>query len=209
MVATQTGLEIASGSVLRMSLSPEIASLPNVVMEGELTIEGRLSSGHGVTEWALWDLDSFDVEDSNQWSRNERCSCGPPSDRFLGGHCKFAATTVHRNYTGIPAHRRVRVRGRVHYLDNWQGEAVMLSVDGAHIWAQSHDWCPIFLKRVCKQHGVNVCGRDTPDRLSVKVDVAFDHDASALGLEFSSSLPPSTDPCHTSWGFDDVSIELM
>mmetsp|Transcript_58864 Transcript_58864/g.164425 ORF Transcript_58864/g.164425 Transcript_58864/m.164425 type:complete len:293 (-) Transcript_58864:109-987(-) len=197
-----------------VSLSQEIAQMPDAELTGELEA-GTLEVG-GVPQWALYDLDTFDdvaggflARPGASWSRGEPGFCGSPNDQFLGGPCRLAAGSSARNYTELPQHSRLRVRARVHFIDRWHGESVTLAVDGAPVWSQSHSWCRGFLKWMCKKYGIDTCGRDTPDRLSVHVDATLRHSAPTLELAFASSLPPGTDACDTSWGFDDVSVELL
>jgi len=185
----------------------ETARLPATVSEGEFAAGMELAV-QGTPQWSLWDLDTFDTPDSAMWSPNDRGFCGSPEDKFLGGHCKFAATTAQRMYS-LPAHTRVRVRARVHFIDKWEGESLSLLAHGQPVWSEAHNWCPCFLKWMCEKYGMDTCGRDTPDRLSVKAEAVFAHSGPNLDLSFNSSLPVGTDPCYQSWGVDDVSIELM
>jgi len=202
----RTAAGAAGGAVV--SLSDRVSSLPYTVVAGEVTTASSFTV-RGVPQWSLWDLDTFDTVDSGQWFPADRGFCGAPSDRFLGGHCKLATAVAVRNYTQLPPHTRVRVRARVHFIDQWTGEAVSLLAQGGTVWSQSHTWCPQVFTRMCLKYGVDTCGRDSPDRLSVKAEAAFAHSGPTLDLAFKSTLPFGTDPCYKSWGVDDVSVELM
>lgn len=201
----------ASADAIKLALSPAITRLTDTVVDGDLAIDS-LSIG-GTKQWALWDLDTFDVQDSGQWSLNDHSSCGvgsgPGRDEFLGGHCRFAASTSTRRYTQLPPHERIRIRARVHFIDEWEGESIQMSLDGAPVWSQAHEWCPNFQKWICTKYGIDTCGRETPDRLSVVAEATSIHNASEVSVAFSSSLPPGTDACRTAWGVDDVSVELL
>lgn len=205
-------LEVARQNEVLLSLAGQVTKLPHTFLAGDLSVAamglGGFNAG-GVQQWTLWDFDSFDTVDSGQWSPNDHSFCGAPHDLFLGGHCRFAATTTKRIYMNLPPHSRVRVRARVHYLDEWNGESVSLMAHGAPVWSQAHHWCPGFLQRLCNQFGIDTCGRDGPDRLSVKAEATFAHSGPGLDLSFNSSLAPATDACYTSWGVDDVSVELL
>lgn len=202
-------LRRANEDAMVLTSDGQVAKFPHLLAEADLAAQS-LAVG-GTQQWALWDFDSFDLEgsDSNKWLPNDHGSCGASRDAFLGGHCRFAATTANRHYAELPAHSRVRVRARVHFFDQWKDESVMLMVDNKPVWSQSHSWCPGFLKWMCMKYGVDSCGRDTPDRLSVKAEATFQHSGSDLHLAFTSNLAHDTDPCYTSWGVDDVSVELL
>jgi len=202
-----------SFQIARGDQAPSVTFSASTVQVPDLAIDGELSASSlsvaGIGQWMLWDLDTFDTEDSNRWSPNDHSFCGAPHDKFLGGHCRFGATTASRRYAELPMHSRVRIKARVHYLDQWDGESVLMMVNNEPVWAQSHSWCPGFLKWMCSKYGVDTCGRDTPDRLSVKVDAVLPHSGPTLDLSFSSNLAHGTDPCYTSWGVDDISLELL
>merc|ERR1712059_66974 len=180
------------------TLAPDVATLPSTVTAGEWSTNSVRVGG--VQQWTMIDLDTFDavgtpqgsladVTASTPWSLNDRSFCSTPHDQFLGGHCFFGASTTSRTYSGMPEHTRVRIRARVHFIDNWQGESVTLSANGKPVWSQAHSWCTGFLKQMCVKHGVDTCGKSTPDRLSVRVEAAFQHTGPTLEISFGSSLP--------------------
>mmetsp|Transcript_45761 Transcript_45761/g.83826 ORF Transcript_45761/g.83826 Transcript_45761/m.83826 type:complete len:277 (-) Transcript_45761:11-841(-) len=196
------------GHGAQMILSDAVVSLPNVQADGDLSMDKLFVEG--MPQWALWSLETFDgEEETTEWSLNDRGFCGTPHDSFLGGHCRFAASTTARRYANLPEHTKARIRARVHFIDNWNGESVLLVADEAPVWSHSHSWCPLFLQWMCTKHGIDSCGRDTPDLLSVHAEVLVDHNASTLDIAFTSSLPHGTDACYTSWAVDDVSLELL
>lgn len=190
------------------ALDLEDTALPGVRVTSEMLAES-MSVG-GVPQWTLWDLDTFENSEGvgGQWSANDRSTCGAPGDLFLGGHCRFSSTVTSRTYSQMPPHTRVRIRARVHFFDNWEGEAVAMQVDGATVWAKAHSWCPGFLKWMCLKYGLDSCGRDTPDKLSHKAEVTVSHSSPDMHLAFGSNLAVGSDACHASWGVDDVSVEL-
>jgi len=190
-----------------MSISPAVTTAQTLSITGNASF-ASVSSG-GLAQFALFDHDSFDAADSNQWSVNDHSFCGASRDLFLGGHCRFAATTTTRTYANLPPHSKVKVTARVHYFDQWLGENVFMAVENKPVWSQEHHWCPEFLKWMCRKYGLDSCGRDEPDRLSVKAEAHVAHSAPTLTLSFSSSLPQGTDPCYTSWGIDDVAVHVM
>lgn len=205
--ASNTVLEVKRGGEAVASFSSALTRMPHTQSAGEVSTGGVFEVG-GRQQWTLWQLDTFDTPDSGVWTPNDRGFCGNPGDHFLGGHCRFGATVAQRQYS-LPAHTRVRIRARIHFIDKWEGESISLSVHGEPVWSTSHSWCPNFLKWMCEKYGIDTCGRSTPDRLSVKAEAIFAHTGADLDVAFNSSLPVGTDACYTSWGVDDVSIELM
>lgn len=200
------GLEVISSGEIVMAVNDDVTSLPGMNSTNVINAES-LSVG-GVSQWALWDFDSFDTPATGMWSTNDRSVCGTPNDLFLGGHCHFGSTTTTRTYENLPPHRQVRIRARVHFFDDWNGESVAIQVDGRTVWARAHSWCPGFLKWMCLKYGVDSCGRDTPDQLSSKAEATVAHTGSTMKLSFGSNLAVGSDACRASWGVDDVSIEV-
>lgn len=207
MDLSSTAIEVQRRGEAVVAFGSELTRLPETISNGEFAA-GMTFEVHGTPQWTLWDFDDFDTPESAMWTPNDRGFCSSPEDRFLGGHCRFAATSTQRTYS-LPPHTRVRVRARVHYIDKWEGESVSLLAHGQTMWSESYDWCPGFLKWMCEKYGVDTCGRNTPDRLSVRAEAVFAHSGPSLDLAFNSSLPVGTDPCYQSWGVDDVSIELI
>jgi len=200
------GVQVGREGMTEMVINADAVQLPVVHTSGNIVADS-ISVG-GLRQWSLWDFDTFDTATSALWSANDRSVCGAPGDVFLGGHCKFGATTTFRQYHQLPPHKRVRVQARFHFFDDWKGEQVAMQVDNSTVWSHSHNWCPGFLNWICVKYGVNSCGRDTPDTLSVKAEVTMPHTSSTLKLAFASNLPVGSDACRVSWGVDDVSIEL-
>jgi hypothetical protein len=216
-------LQLTRGGNVRASFSDKETVLPATSLLGELAVDDGLTIG-GTKQWSLWDMDTFDepgvmmaknadgtggAQGDAVWSPNDRSFCGSPHDQFLGGHCRFAATKAFKKYSDLPPHTRIRVSGRVHFLDKWRGDSVEMLTDGQPVWSQSHDWCPGFLQWKCAKYGLDTCGQSTPDRLSVHAEATVQHSSPTLELSFASSLPAGTDACQQSWGVDDISIELM
>jgi len=189
------------------SFSEKVARLPVVDLRADLDAE-ELSIA-GVKQWALWHFDGFDSEEDGNWSSNERSSCNVAGDNFLGGHCRFAATNTSKRFVALPHHEKVKVRARLHFIDEWEGESLFLQVNGQTVWSQSHSWCPGLFKWKCTKFGLDSCGREMPDRISVKAEAMLEHSGEDLEVSFASSLPPGSDACRASWGVDDVSIELL
>lgn len=205
-------LQVKRSQEAHVSISGDGIALPEVRLDGDTQLEAGSVTVRGLPQWSLFSQETFEPEaaiaTSSPWSIDDRTFCSTPGDEFLGGYCKFAATTTTRRYE-LPPHSKVRISARVHYLDAWLGESVLMQANGETVWAQAHNWCPGILKWMCTQYGISTCGSDTPDRLSVHAEAIIQHNAPTLDLTFASNLPFGTDACKTSWGVDDVSIELL
>eukprot|EP00441_Pelagodinium_beii_P047926 CAMPEP_0197625764 /NCGR_PEP_ID=MMETSP1338-20131121/5035_1 /TAXON_ID=43686 ORGANISM="Pelagodinium beii, Strain RCC1491" /NCGR_SAMPLE_ID=MMETSP1338 /ASSEMBLY_ACC=CAM_ASM_000754 /LENGTH=243 /DNA_ID=CAMNT_0043196247 /DNA_START=102 /DNA_END=829 /DNA_ORIENTATION=+ len=192
-VVAGEALEVRSLRGAVASFSEKVAQLP-VLDVSDLAVDELSVSG--VKQWALWHLDSFDSGEDGNWSSNERSSCTVAGDSFLGGHCHFASTNASKRFSGLPQHEKVKVRARLHFIDEWEGESLFLEVDGRTVWSQSHSWCPGLFKWKCTKFGIDSCGRETPDRLSVKAEAILEHSAENLEVGFASSFLPGSDACH-------------
>merc|ERR1719240_1897719 len=167
----------------------------------------RLPKQAGDRERRCVEHDTFD--NSTEWSIPTRTVCGANPDVFLGGACHLAAGEAKRTYT-LPAHSRVRVSARLHFFDEWGGEAISLRTDGQVRWTKAHRWCDRTFTSTCTKYGIDACGEGSfPDTLSVPVRADFAHAAPTLEVAFASTLPDGSDPCRASWGLDDVAIELI
>ncbi|SBS95312.1 conserved Plasmodium protein, unknown function [Plasmodium malariae] len=62
-----------------------------------------------------------------------------------------------------PSHRELKIKLRVHFFDIWENDSLFLQVDNKTVWTESHQSCS---SESCSS-GINLCGKDTPDRLSV------------------------------------------
>lgn len=177
-----------------------------------LSVKGHLNTTrvlhHGNVEWMLWNLDTFDVG-SREWTNPLTSTCGLSSDIFLGGHCKYGGgAQTQKTFKTLPPHTMARVTARVHFLDKWLGETLILTLDDKPVWTRSYKWCDQVITSQCLKHGVDACGKSFPDRLSLLLTVDVPHTKEAATLKFSSTLPAERDPCDVSWGIDDVAIYL-
>lgn len=158
-------------------------------------------------DWTFFDLDTFELT-AEGWNFGEISSCGMSTDRFLGGHCRLGSNnTISRQWDKLPSHSLVKITGRVHFFDQWQGESVFITIDGGMpIWTESWHWCDKVLTSDCIKKGLDVCGRSTPDRLSTLVDISLPHSADSLTLSFGSTISSDRSSCDISYGIDDIGI---
>jgi hypothetical protein len=155
----------------------------------------------GVKQWRLVRHDSFD-EAVEGWSLLETSSCLGSRDRHLGGHCKIAHGRVSKRFENLPPHSQVRVTGRYHFIDDWQGETAFLQLGDEFVWSDR-------AQRAAPGQGLQMCGsaKYPETRMSLPVDVVQSHSASFLEVSFGShGLDPAQDPCERSFGVDDVMV---
>merc|ERR1712072_915111 len=142
----------------------------------------------GAKQWALVFHEDFQEKVSG-WTPVKVSSCGG-EDKFLGGHCNFAADTASKVFKNLPAHTQVRMTASFHFLDQW---------DGKNVWADS--------SKSHRGEGVNVCGAAHPDRkFAAPIDVTMQHTGDNVEVKFGTTMDSSTDSCQQSWGVDDVTI---
>ncbi|ANQ08343.1 Uncharacterized protein PCOAH_00025070 [Plasmodium coatneyi] len=162
-------------------------------------------------QWTLHHLDTFDRKE-NAWIPSDISTCGNSPDTFLGGPCIFGAVEAYTTVRDIPKHNALKVKLRVHFFDAWEGDSLFLQADRKTIWAESHKSNPAE-KGV--GDGINLCGKETPDRLSVSansetitvpVDVEFEHSSDTVSILIGSTLKKTNDACTTSWGIDDLHV---
>ncbi|GIX62661.1 uncharacterized protein BcabD6B2_20960 [Babesia caballi] len=202
---------------VQLRLTPQtFECLSKFKFDGTLTVNA-VTSGD-TNQWILWKLDTFNPNVVSAWMPGHLSTCGRSGDFFLGGPCKLSKGRVNRFYVGIPTHSEIRVTGRVHFFDQWNGkvsygthyvdagETLSLKVDDATVWSQSYNWCPTVGDAECVKYGIDSCGQEYPDRLSVYYDVSLPHSAGSVALELTSTL--DTDPCEASWGVDDVAVYI-
>merc|ERR1711918_21547 len=83
----------------------------------------------GQKQWALVHHDHFENDHEN-WSDGSSFIqvSDANGDRFMGGHCNFAAGTMSKKYE-LPEHSHLRVQARAHFIDSWEGESAFLQLD--------------------------------------------------------------------------------
>ncbi|EUD65453.1 hypothetical protein C922_04193 [Plasmodium inui San Antonio 1] len=153
-------------------------------------------------QWTLHHLDTFDRKES-AWIPSDISTCGNSPDMFLGGPCIFGATEAYTVVRDIPKHSALKIKLRVHFFDAWKGDSLFLQADRKTIWAESYKSNSV---EKGAGDGINLCGKETPDRLSVPVDVEFEHSSDTVSIMIGSTLKKTDDACATSWGVDDLHV---
>lgn len=78
-------------------------------------------------------------------------------------------------YTNLPAHNQVRITGTGHFVDDWQGEAAYIQVQGHFVWTDSHD-------QRNQVSNFNVCGDAMypESKFTVSFDITVPHEDSSV-----------------------------
>jgi len=154
----------------------------------------------GQKQWALVHHDHFENDHEN-WSDGSSFIqvSDANGDRFMGGHCNFAAGTMSKKYE-LPEHSHLRVQARAHFIDSWEGESAFLQLDDKTVWSQSVD--------ARNSKGLNIAGGDHPEhKWGDVIDVVVPHSAPTVFLEFGSTLDQHA--CDESFGVDDVMVHVL
>ena len=73
-------------------------------------------------------------------------------------------------YTGLPAHTDVRVTMLVDFLDKWNGDVVLVKLNGKIVQQKYYNWCGKIFTTSCREYGIDVCGSpDFPDKVGQKL----------------------------------------
>eukprot|EP00375_Theileria_parva_P003580 XP_766265.1 hypothetical protein [Theileria parva strain Muguga] len=107
--------------------------------------------------------------------------------------CVLASGGVKRFYNHLPEHTEIKISGRVHFFDEWK---------------EWHNWCPTVPDSACMKFGIDACGIEYPDRLSVYFEVSTANSDRSVALEFFSNLAKERNPCDVSWGIDDIVLHF-
>jgi hypothetical protein len=138
--------------------------------------------------------------------------CG--GNPFLGGPCEAGGgASLHRMWAGLRQHEQIRLSARVHFLGSWQGEPAFAKVDGQIVWLDTHgeprNRASARPVSFALWDGPRCGGRQAagPPRLGAVVEVVVPHRAGSVEIEFGAALG-GRDACETSFGVDNVVIEL-
>lgn len=58
------------------------------------------------------------------------------------------------------------IKFNFHFIDDWNGETAFAKIDSNIFWTESYNWCEKIMPWHCKKYGIDVCGKETPDRMS-------------------------------------------
>ena len=161
---------------------------------------------NGVPQWTLVSLDDFQ-KSSDGWSSNKTSHCGKSENVFLGGHCNFGSLEVKKKFTNLPKHKSLRITANFHFIDMWEGENAYMKFNNKTVWTDSYKWCDKVIQWRCKKYGINACGAEYPDRMSVPIEFIANHKDDSFDLVFGADLDKKP-PCEASWGIDDISVYI-
>lgn len=197
VVETSTLSSPNNNLIVTGTLALSNAGMATSFLEAD-TIQTNNLIQHGQKQWSMVAHEDFE-QTPQGWSFLETSSVG--GNKFLGGHCKTAGTTVTKKFSNLPEHTSLRVSARYHFIDSWEGESSFLKVDDKYAWMDSND------VRNAPQ-GINIAGNESPERkFGTPVDVIVPHTASSVLLAFGSNL--DQDACDESFGIDDVSVHVL
>merc|ERR1712070_820859 len=152
-----------------------------------------------VVQWALKHHDDFEGEVKG-WDTTETSSCDG-FDTHLGGHCAATGGSVKKTFTGLGAHKAVRVQAQYHFLDSWENERAWAKINGKTVWTEMNDI------RGLHPSALNICGGDSAEgKFAVPIDVIIPHAGDSLEVEFGADLDENE--CDESFGIDDVSVSV-
>jgi hypothetical protein len=157
----------------------------------------------GTSQWVLQEIDDFEGK-TNTWSSDKLSQCGSDENMFLGGHCNFGTLEVKKTYKDIPTHKFIRIKANFHFFDQWEEDLAYMNFNNSIIWSEQYSWCESVMVRNCKKYGINVCGDEYPDRLSIPIEAVIEHNETSFELVFGAMI--KKDACKASWGIDDIQI---
>ena len=211
-----------------------------ILVEGDLEMVGAASGNGpappvsflatsvvigGIKQWALVSSENFDDQNIGAWSRTSSTNnnpittttCGHPKDFFLGGACTLGSGIVTKTFTRLPAHKEVRIKATMNFIDRWRGEQAWIKLGGSYVWLDTVGQADpatdaasaVVARQLNGATGMkSVCGNEKYMELALGklVDVAKRHDNDELTIEFGTSLGDQVDACEQSWGIDDVQV---
>jgi hypothetical protein len=211
-----------------------------ILVEGDLEMVGAASGNGpappvsflatsvvigGIKQWALVSSENFDDQNIGAWSRTgstnnspiTTTTCGHPKDFFLGGACTLGSGIVTKTFTRLPAHKEVRIKATMNFIDRWRGEQAWIKLGGSYVWLDTVGQADpatdaasaVVARQLNGATGMkSVCGNEKYMELALGklVDVTKRHDNDELTIEFGTSLGDQVDACEQSWGVDDVQV---
>jgi hypothetical protein len=168
----------------------------NDVLADTVSVRGSSFVLEGVKQWGLVHHDDFEDHKSLEgWSDKRTSRCKNGTNTFLGGHCNFSYTEVHKVFKNLPAHEKLKINAAFHMLDSWDGEYAYMKIDDVKVWTQRGQHSP--------DNGIDICGGDSNDpAFNIPIDVVIPHKNSEVKISFGSTL--NEDPCNESFGVDDA-----
>ena len=182
----------------------------------------------GIKQWSLFSSENFDDQNIGAWKTNDlhvdqqtlsTTTCSHPTDFFLGGACVLSSGTVVKTFRGLPAHKQIRIKATLNFIDQWQGEQVWCKLNGNYVWLDTighpalekpASLTAAVARNTKETSAMSVCGNsDHADiALGTLVDVTKRDDKDSVTIEFGTTVGKGIDACSQSWGVDDVQIYI-
>ena len=154
--------------------------------------------------------DRFEHDASADWSfgSNEVAGVTHCGDKnyFLGGHCVASDREISKTVSLPMPHDQLHLSSVFHFLDLWKGESGYLKIDGDVVWTDTHRSVPMASEFVLPSSCAHSEYADT--KMGSKIDLFIPHQASEVTISFGSSLASDRNPCHASWGVDDIEVSV-
>eukprot|EP00347_Sterkiella_histriomuscorum_P019078 403343040 len=115
-----------------------------------------------------------------------------------GGHCLLSNQEVYKTFHNLPkSHSRILITATLHFIDNWQGEAALVSIDDQVAWMKTVK---------ASEYGVDLCGNNSFKEAAFNVPVIIDtnHAGDKVKVTFKTNI--KGDACEKSLGIDNVEI---
>lgn len=169
-----------------------------------LTLDAKSGiSVRGVKQWQLVHSEDFS-EAGAGWNRPQVSQCAGVF--MLGGFCKLSNGEVNKTFSGLPAHKQLRVVATYHFIDRWIGETGYMKLDvgmsncPVTVWSERH-------AQQEAKNGLSLCGdAGTPEgKFAAPVDVTVPHSKDTVAVTFGSTMGDA-DPCDESWGISNLEI---
>ncbi|CAK64683.1 unnamed protein product (macronuclear) [Paramecium tetraurelia] len=155
-------------------------ALPNFILLEQSFLEDKFT---GVNGWVLT---------GNKAGRTV-AECNGKS--MVGGFDIMGAGGKATKTFEIPPHKRLRLQTTIYKIDSWDGEFMMIKVDGTDVWKTSWN---------LQTGGANICGQGVWWDGFTGVDEIFNHQSPKAEIIFTSTL--DQDAADESWGFRDFKL---
>ena len=159
--------------------------------------------------WKRVFSDKFKRDESADWSfetTNEIASvthCGD-ENFFLGGHCVASDQEISKTVSLPMPHDQLHLSSIFHFLDSWEGESGYLKIDGNVVWTDTHRSAKLASEFILPSSCAHSAYADT--KMGAKIDLFVPHQESEVTISFGSTL--AKDPCHASWGVDNIEVSV-
>lgn len=101
----------------------------------------------------------------------------------------------------MPAHNYIKIIATLHFIDKWEGESAVVTLNGSPKWLRS--------VKASDHGGINICGGDHDESaFNVPVYIETPHKEESIKIGFRTSIKEGEDPCTKSLGIDNVEVYI-